>query len=90
MDRLEPLDHPDHAELDVQRAIDREVGLAMSAIDLVASGNATSTMVIGLRLIDSVLAIVGPLASARGVVVEPIWGPDEATSDIVVHRAVLA
>jgi hypothetical protein len=44
-------------------------------------------MVFGLRLMDSVLEIVEPVASQRGVVVEPIWGPDEVTSDVRVRLA---
>jgi len=71
---------------EVQRAIDREVELVTSAIDLVASGGASSTMVVGLRLTDSVIEIVRPLAAHRGVVVEPLWGPDETTNDVRVRR----
>lgn len=71
---------------EVQRAIDREVELVTSAIDLVASGGAPSTMVVGLRLTDSVIEIVRPLAAQRGVVVEPLWGPDETTNDVRVRR----
>ena len=81
------MDHPTGSELDVQHAIDREVALVMSAVDLVSSGGAPSTMVFGLRLTDSVLEIVEPAARQRGVVVEPIWGPDEVTRDIRVRRA---
>lgn len=73
--------------LDVQHALDREVELVTSAIDLVASGGAPSTMVIGLRLVDQVLEIVGALAARRGVIVEPLWGPDETATDIRVRRA---
>ena len=74
------------AEHDVQHAIDREVELVTSAINLVASGGAPSTMVIGLRLTDAVIEIVQPLAAQRGVVVDPLWGPDETTCDVRVHR----
>ena len=70
----------------IQRAIDREVELVTSAINLVASGGASSTMVIGLRLTDAVIEIVQPLAAQRGVVVEPLWGPDETTCDVRVRR----
>lgn len=77
---------PEAAAHDVQRAIDREVELVTSAINLVASGGASSTMVIGLRLTDAVIEIVQPLAARRGVVVEPLWGPDETTRDVRVLR----
>ena len=64
-----------------QHAIDREVELVTSAINLVASRRARRRRsVAGLRLTDSVIEIVRPLAVERGVVVEPLWGPDE-TSD---------
>ena len=65
--------------------IDREVDLVTSAINLVASGGAPSTMVVGLRLTDSVIQIVGPLAAQRGVVIDQLWGSDETTSDIRVR-----
>jgi hypothetical protein len=74
------------SEHDVQRAIDREVELVTSAINLVASGGAPSTMVIGLRLTDAVVEIVQPMAAQRGVVVEPLWGPDETTCDVRIRR----
>ncbi len=77
---------PEAAAHDVQRAIDREVELVTSAINLVASGGASSTMVIGLRLTDAVIEILQPLAAQRGVVVEPLWGPDETTRDVRVLR----
>jgi hypothetical protein len=70
---------------ELQHVIDREVDLVTSAINLVASGGAPSTMVVGLRLTDSVIQIVGPLAAQRGVVIEELWGSDETTSDIRVR-----
>lgn len=71
---------------DVRRTIDREVDLLMSAVNLVASGGAPSTLVAGLRLTASVIEIVQPLAAQRGVVVEPLWGPDETTTAVRVRR----
>lgn len=71
---------------DIRRSIDREVDLVMSAVDLVASGGATSTMVVGLRLTDAVIEIVRPGAAQRGVVLEPMWGPGEETMDVRVRR----
>ena len=71
---------------DIHRSIDREVDLVMSAVDLVASGGAPSTMVVGLRLTDAVIEIVRPRAVERGVVVEPVWGPGEETADVRVRR----
>jgi hypothetical protein len=71
----------------VRETIDREVALLMSAVDLVASGGAPSTMVVGLRLTDAVIDIVRPMASDRGVILEPLWGSDEDTADVRVRRA---
>jgi hypothetical protein len=71
----------------VRRTIDREVELLMSAVNLVASGGAPSTMVVGLRLTDAVIEIVEPIAAERGVILEPLWGSDEETADVRVHRA---
>ena len=62
------------ADAHVRRTIDREVELLMSAVYLVASGGAPSTMVVGLRLTDAVIAIVRPIAAERGLVLEPLWG----------------
>ena len=70
----------------VQSAIDREVALVNSAVDLVASGGAPSAMVGGLRLADVVLEIVAPHARAVGVSLEPLWSADEALTDIRVRR----
>ncbi len=79
---------PAATALDLELAIDREVDLVTSAINLVAVGAAPSTVVAGLRLAETVLEIVRPLAVQRGVVIEPIWGPDEATQGIRVSRPV--
>ena len=73
------------SSLDVQHALDREVELVTSAIDLVGSHGAPSATVSGLRLMDLVIEIVRPLAAQRGVVVEPLWGPDETTTDVRVR-----
>jgi hypothetical protein len=70
----------------VQDALDREVALVSSAVDLVASGGATATTVAGLRLTDLVIEIVKPRADRAGVVIEPLWGGDESTSDVRVRR----
>jgi len=70
----------------VQSAIDREVELVTSAIDLVASGGAPSAMVGGLRLATAVLEIVAPHARAKGVRLEPLWSADETLTDIRIRR----
>ena len=55
---------PGAAALQVQRAIDREVELVTSAINLVATGGAPSTVVAGLRLTEVVIEILRPLAAS--------------------------
>jgi uncharacterized Fe-S center protein len=77
---------PGASALQLQHAIDHEVELVTSAINLVASGGAPSSMVVGLHLTDSVVEIVRPLAAQRGVIVEQLWGPDETTNDVRVRR----
>lgn len=71
---------------EVQRALDREVDLVMSAVNLVASGVAPSTIIAGLHLGEAVLAIVQPIADERDVILESMWGPDESGFDIRVRR----
>jgi hypothetical protein len=71
---------------EIRQTIDEETALVMSAVDLVASGGASSASVVGLRLGEAVLAIVRPLAGERGLRLEPLWGPDEAGLDIRVVR----
>jgi hypothetical protein len=76
------------ATVEVQRTIDRETALLMSAVDLVAAGAALSTTVAGLRLGEAVIAIVGPIAVARGLILEPLWNADESGLDVRVRRNV--
>jgi hypothetical protein len=74
------------AMAEVERTLDREVELLMSAVLLVASGGAPSTTVAGLRLAEAVMAIVQPRAVERGLIMEGLWGPDEGTCDVRVRR----
>jgi hypothetical protein len=53
---------------------------------MVASGGAPSTTIGGLRLAAAALEVVQPLAAERGVVIVPLWGPDEDATDIIVRR----
>ena len=71
---------------EVQRALDREAELLLSAVNLVASGVAPSTIVAGLQLGEAVLALVQPIADERGVILEPLWGHDESGFDVRVRR----
>jgi hypothetical protein len=71
---------------EVERTLDREVELLMSAVLLVANGGAPSTTVAGLRLAEAVMAIVQPRVVERGLILEALWGPDESTCDVRVRR----
>ena len=84
------MNDPESESTHVRQAIDREVELVLSAVNLVASGGAPSTMVVGLRLTDAVVEIVRPIAGERGVIVEPLWTADEETADVRVFREVPA
>jgi hypothetical protein len=71
---------------EVERTLDREIELLMSAVNLVASGGAPSTTVAGMRLAEAAMVIVRPRAEARGLILEALWGPDEWTCDVRVRR----
>ena len=71
----------------VARTIDQEVDLLRSAILMVAGGQSRSTTIVGLRLADAAIALAGPTAAERGVILEPLWGPDEALCDVRARRA---
>jgi hypothetical protein len=71
---------------DLRAAIDHEVDLVNSAVDLVASGGARSTIVAGLRLSEPVVAIVRPRAAERGIDIELLWGSGETTADVRIRR----
>ena len=74
------------ATAEVERTLDREIELLMSAVNLVASGGAPSTTVAGLRLAEAAMAVTKPRAVERGLVMEALWGPDEGTCDVRVRR----
>ncbi len=71
----------------IERTLDREVDLLMSAVNLVATRGAPAATVAGLRLGEAVIAIVRPRALEQGVVLEPLWNSDEGegTCDVRVR-----
>jgi len=74
-----------HAEADDVRAtLDRETDLLLGAIRLVATGGARSADIAGLRLAESAMAIARPEAEALGLVLSPLWRPDESGCDVHV------
>ena len=80
------MNEPAAQAADLRSAIDREVELVMSAVNLVASGAAPSATVGGLRLVDAVLEIVSARAGVAGVTLEPLWGPVEVVTDVRIRR----
>ena len=72
---------------ELKATIDREAELLASAVRLVASGGARRTTVGNLRLSEAAIAIVRPLASDLGVVLEPLWRTDEEGVDVLIHLA---
>jgi hypothetical protein len=78
------------ASVHVRQAIDREVELVLSAVNLVATGGAPSATIAGLRLTDAVVEIVRPIAIDRGVILEALWSADEDSADVRVYREVPA
>jgi DNA-binding transcriptional LysR family regulator len=79
--------HIDGGANAIRLTLDREVELLTSAIQMVASGGAPSMTIAGLHLAEAALEIVRPLADERGVVIVPLWGPDEEATDIIVRRS---
>jgi hypothetical protein len=71
---------------EVERTLDREIELLMSAINLVASGGAPAATVAGLRLAEAAMAVVAPAATDRGVIIDMLWGPDEHACDVRIRR----
>lgn len=74
------------AVTEVERTLDRDVELVMSAVNLVATGGAPSATVAGLRLAEAAMAIVRPRAVERGLIMEALRGPDAWTCDVRVRR----
>lgn len=70
---------------EIERTLDREVDLLMSAVNLVASRGAPSATVGGLRLAEAAMDVVRPGAIEQGVVMEALWGSDEGTCDVRVR-----
>ena len=71
----------------IERTLDREVELLMSAVNLVARRGAPAATVAGLRLAEAAMVIARPRAIEQGVILEPLWSSDEgeATCDVRVR-----
>jgi hypothetical protein len=67
-------------------AIQRELEMVQSAIDMVAGRHASSVTVGGLAFGDQLLDAANRMASGRRVHVVPLWGADEHWTDIRIER----
>jgi hypothetical protein len=68
-----------------KRAIERELDLVAGAIRMVAGRGAPAVTLVGLDFGPAVLDRLGAAALAAGVVIEPLWHPDESGCDIRIH-----
>lgn len=68
-----------------KRAIERELDLVAGAIRMVAGGGAPAVTLVGLDFGPAVLDRSEAAALAAGVIIEPLWHPDESSCDIRVH-----
>ncbi|HLY15496.1 MAG TPA: hypothetical protein VKR24_14205 [Candidatus Limnocylindrales bacterium] len=69
-----------------RRSIERELDLVLVAIRMVAGGGAPGVTLVGLEFATSVLEGARPFATEAGVLLEPLWQPDDARCDIRVAR----
>lgn len=77
----------DAAQLAVtRRAIDRDLALVRSAIELVATGGAPHVSVGGLAFGEALLPSVAAVAMRRHVHVRVAWSPFDETSSVEVFR----
>ena len=70
-----------------RRSIERELDLVAGAIRMVAGRGAPAITLVGLDFGPAVLDGSAKAAKAAGVVLEPLWHPDEAGCDIRVHSS---
>jgi len=72
--------------LETQRRLASEITEVESAIALVASGSASLVTLSGLRFGEQVTERFRAEAAARGVVLEPIFWPEDVGFDLTVRR----
>lgn len=70
-----------------RRSIERELDLVAGAISMVADHATPAITLVGLDFGPAVLATSEAQARERGVVLEPLWRPDESGCDIRVHSS---
>jgi hypothetical protein len=74
---------PDPEE--TRRRLAAEVQEVRGALVLVASGGASRVTLTGLRFGDELTSRFRPDAEAAGVLLEPIFWPDDAGCDLIVR-----
>jgi hypothetical protein len=67
-------------------AVERELRMVENAIAFVAIGGAPRVTVAGLHLAEAILPVAGRLAEDAGVLLVPLWHPDDAGLDITIER----
>ncbi len=68
-----------------RRSIERELDLVAVAIQLVAGGGSPGVTLLGLEFGPAILAGSAQAAIDAGVILEPLWRPEESACDIRVH-----
>jgi hypothetical protein len=71
---------------ETQRRLASEVTEVESAIALVASGSASTVTLSGLRFGEQVTKRFLANAAARGVILDPIFWPEDEGCDLTVRR----
>jgi len=64
-----------------------EIAEVEAAIELVATGAATSVSLAGFSHGEALVDALRDDAARKGIVVEPIWGWEEDRCDLVIRRA---
>lgn len=72
----------------VPEALDRELSMIRSAIDLVASGGAPRVVLAGLHFAEPLLQSARDLALGSGVRVVPLWTASERAADLAIEKIV--
>jgi hypothetical protein len=79
----QPDPRPDPEE--TRRRLAAEVQEVQGALALVASGGASRVTLTGLRFGEELMARFNHHAEAEGIVLEPIYWPDDAGCDLIVR-----
>jgi hypothetical protein len=71
----------------VEDQLARECGQVATAVAFVARQPGSRVVVAGLRFGEQLLTVCASLAAGSGVVLEPLWWPDDAGCDLLVRTA---